>query len=273
MIGHIGLRSLGVPPWDRLPNPFGTAVKPRVQTTPELTRLIAKLETIGTLTDEEKQAISRLPFRPREVAENADLVRQGESPRETCLIVEGLVCRYKLLGRGQRQIFSFHIPGDIPDLHSLHLKVMDHSLSALTPTRVAMIPHEALHELTRDYPGITAIFWRETLIDAAVFREWLASVGRRSAHQRIARVLCEVYVRLRSVGLAREEGFELPVTQVELADSLGLSSVHVNRVLQDLRRDGLIGSRGRFVAIKDWARLQAAGDFDPGYLHLRTHAG
>lgn len=240
----------------------------RPDISPEHLRLIAKLETICTLTTEEKEALAGLPFRLRSFPENADLVRQGEAPRECCLLVDGFVCRYKLLGGGQRQIMSFHIPGDIPDLQSLHLKVMDHSLGALTPTRVALIPHEALNEIAHAYPGIAAAFWRDTLIDAAVFREWLAGVGRRSAHQRIAHLICEVYVRMHAVGMALDHGFELPVTQSELADSLGLSSVHVNRVLQDLRRDGLIGSRGRFVVILDWERLQAAGDFDPAYLHL-----
>ena len=244
-------------------------MNPRAKPSDAIARLLAKLDTISALTDAEKQALSRLPFKLREVPENADLVRQGDAPSEACLIVEGFVCRYKVLGEGQRQIMSFHIPGDIPDLQSLHLQVMDHGLSALTPTTVAMIPHEALNEITHAYPGVTAAFWRDTLIDAAVFREWLAGAGRRSAHQRIAHLICEVYVRLNSVGLAQDHGFELPVTQAELADSLGLSSVHVNRVLQDLRRDGLIGSRARFVVIGDWDKLKAAGDFDEAYLHLR----
>jgi CRP-like cAMP-binding protein len=244
-------------------------VNPRSNVSPEHARLIAKLESISFLTIEEKDALAGLPFRVRSFPENADLVRQGDGPQDCCLVVDGLVCRYKVLGAGQRQIMSFHIPGDMPDLQSLHLKVMDHSLGALTPTRIAMISHEALNDITHAYPGICAAFWRDTLIDAAGFREWLAGVGRRSAHQRIAHLICELYVRLNSIGMAPDHSFELPVTQSELADSLGLSSVHVNRVLQDLRRDELIASRGRFVAIRDWPRLQVAGDFDAAYLHLR----
>jgi CRP-like cAMP-binding protein len=235
-------------------------------------RLITKLESIADLSAEAKAALSALPIRLRAFEENADIVRQGDRPRECGLVVEGFVCRYKLLGEGQRQIMSFHIPGDIPDLQSLHIKVMDHSLSALTPTQIAFIPHAAVNEVTRNNPEVASAFWRDTLIDAAVFREWLAGVGRRSAHQRIAHVICEVYVKLQSVGLADGESFQLPVTQAELADALGLSSVHVNRVLQDLRRVGLISYRGRFVVIGDWDGLQAAGDFDPGYLHLKDGA-
>ena len=229
----------------------------------EAERLIVKLEAIASLTSEEKQALERLPYRTRSFEENVDLVRQGDCPVECCLLLEGLVCRYKLLGEGRRQIMSFHIAGDIPDLQSLHLKKMDHSLASLTPVRVAFIPHEALGELIRTFPGITASFWRDTLIDAAVFREWLAGVGRRSAHARIAHLICELYVRMRSVGLARGPSFELQITQVELADSLGLSPVHVNRVLQDLRKSGLIASRGRFMSIEDWEGLREAAALEP----------
>lgn len=235
----------------------------------ETARLIAKLETIADLTAEEKQALSRLPYRIRNFEENADLVRQGDAPPEACLLVEGFVCRYKLLGAGRRQIFSFHIAGDIPDLQSLQLKIMDHSLGCLTPVRAAFIPHEPLQVLIRKFPGITTAFWRDTLIDAAVFREWLAGVGRRTARARIAHLICEIYVRMRAVGLAQGPSFELPITQVELADSLGLSPVHVNRVLQDLRKDRLIASRGRFVSIEDWPGLRRAAEFDPDYLHLK----
>lgn len=244
----------------------------RRDVTPAHVRLIAKLEAIGILTEAEKAALARLPFRFRNFPENADLVLQGDTPPESCLIIDGFVCRYKLLGEGQRQIMSFHIPGDMPDLQSLHLKVMDHSLSALTPVTAAFIPHEALNALTHEQPGIAALFWRDTLIDAAIFREWLAGVGRRTARARIAHVICEVYLKLRAVRLAGEGGFELPITQVELADALGLSPVHVNRVLQELRADGLIASKGRFVTISDWERLKAAGDFEPSYLHLRNVA-
>ena len=235
---------------------------------PEHQRLIAKLESIGTLTREERLAIAALPLRPKQVPENSDIVRDGDAPSESCLLVEGFLCRYKMLPDGGRQILAIHTPGDIPDLQSLQLKVMDHSLGTLTPCRVAFVAHKDLHEITLRYPGITALFWRDTLIDAAIFREWLTGVGRRTAHQRIAHLICEIHVRLKVVGLADNGGFNLPITQAELADSLGLSTVHVNRVLQDLRRDGLIESRGKYLAVNDWRALEAAGGFDPRYLHV-----
>jgi CRP-like cAMP-binding protein len=231
-------------------------------------RLIRKLESIAELPDEERTALRELPMAVRMVAADSDVVSEGESSTECCLLIEGLVCRYKILPDGGRQIFSFHVSGDIVDLQSLHLRTMDHSVGALSASQVGMIPHQTLHQLTTRYPRIAAALWRDTLIDAAIFREWLAGVGRRSAKQRIAHLFCELYVKLRSVGLGEERGFELALTQAEMGDALGLSTVHVNRVLQELRTEGLVSTRGRFLNVVDWEGLCAAGDFDPAYLHL-----
>lgn len=233
-------------------------------------RLTAKLEAIADLSPAARAALADLPGRRATFERNEDIVRQGDRPSECALIVDGFVCRYKLLGDGQRQIMSFHISGDIPDLQSLHLPVMDHSVAALTPVEVAFVPHAAIHDMTRACPEAAAVLWRDTLIDAAVFREWLAGVGRRTAHQRIAHLICEIYARMKAVGLVGGGSFRLPVTQVEIADSLGLTPVHVNRVLQDLRREGLIEYQGRSVTIGAWGRLQARGDFDPEYLHFKA---
>lgn len=235
-------------------------------------RLLAKLESVAPLSGEDRAALAGLPLRVQAFDEKTDIVRQGDVPRECALVLEGFVARYRLLGTGQRQIVAIHMPGDLPDLQSLHLGVMDHSVGALSPVRIGFIPHAAMHDLIRARPGVADALWRDTLIDAAGFREWLAGLGRRSAHQRIAHLLCELYVKLRAVGLAAGDGFDLPVTQLDLADTLGLSSVHVNRVLQDLRREGLITSRGRFVGVPDSPRLMAAADFDSAYLHLRRPA-
>ena len=238
----------------------------------EHARLIRKLETVAALSDLEKEAIATLPLRLKAFEANSDLTSEGETPSECCLVLEGLVCRYKLLGAGQRQIMSLHLPGDIPDLQSLHLVVMDHTLGALTAGRAAYMPHAAVRDLTDRFPNITAAFWRETLIDASVTREWLAGVGRRSARQRIAHLICEVFVRSRALHLSEAHHFELPVTQAELGDALGLSTVHVNRILQDLRREELITWRGKSIVVRDWDRLQLSGDFEPAYLHLLNGA-
>ena len=234
--------------------------------------LLRKLESIASLTTEERAAIQRLPMTFRALPADQDIVREGDTPVESCLIVRGFACRYILTGQGKRQILSFHMAGDIPDLQSLHLSVMDHNLATVVPTELAFIRHEDLRALIRNQPRLGDLFWRDTLIDAAVFRQWMVGMGRRTAEGQLAHLLCELLVRMRSVGLIEDHAFELPLTQAELGDALGLSTVHVNRVLQDLRRDGLIALRGAFVIVQDWARLKKTGEFDPTYLHLAKEA-
>lgn len=251
----------------------GALLSPSVDASAEHLRLIRKLESISDLTAEEVRALAALPLSIRQRPEEADIVREGDTPSECCLLIEGWMCRYKVLQQGQRQIFSFHQAGDIPDLQSLHLRTLDHSVGTLTPCILGFIPHAALHETTLRFPGIGAALWRDTLIEASIFREWLAGVGRRSGHSRIAHLLCELFYRGRSVGLTDgDRGFDMPITQAELGDALGLSTVHVNRVLQDLRRDGLIFSRGRYLGIRNWTGLTALGEFNPNYLHIRRMA-
>jgi CRP-like cAMP-binding protein len=179
---------------------------------------------------------------------------------------------YKVTVEGKRQIVAFNVPGDVPDLQSLHLKVLDNNVGTISPCRVGFIHHEVLRDICERYPRITAAFWRETLIDAAIFREWMTSLGRREAYARIAHLLCELLVRLRAVGLAENHTCELPITQAEFADALGLTTVHVNRVLQELRADGLIRMKGQQLTIPDWEKLKEVGEFDPTYLHLEQAA-
>jgi len=233
-----------------------------------MTMLIRKLESIATLSDEEHAAILGLPTRSRTLGPGQDIFRDGDRPSQCCLILEGWACRYKLLDEGRRQIFSFHIPGDIPDLQSLHLHTMDHSLGTLTEATMAFIPHENVRALIQRFPRLGGVLWRDTLIDAAIFREWMVGIGRRSAHQRIAHLFCEMATKARSVGLNDGDTYPWPVTQTELADSLGLSDVHVNRVLSDLKRDGLISLGRRVFTAHDWDALAALGQFDPNYLHI-----
>ncbi len=230
--------------------------------------LIRKLESIAPLTPDEKAALLRLPLRLKTVAAHQDIVCEGDTPSESCLIVAGFACRYILTAEGKRQILSFHIAGDIPDLQSLHINVMDHSLATLAPSSLAFIQHDDLRALMRSHPRLGDLLWRDTLIDAAIFRQWMVGLGRRDAYGRIAHLLCELLVRLRAVDLVEDHAFTLPVTQAELGDAFGLSTVHVNRVLQDLRRDGLITLHSGSLKVLDWDGLQKAGEFDPTYLHL-----
>lgn len=231
--------------------------------------LIRKLESIACLSEEERQAITRLPVSTRSLGSHQDIVREKDRPSQCCLLLEGWACRYQVLSGGNRQIFSFHIPGDIPDLQSLHLQVMDHGVCTLTSAIVAFIPHEALLDLTAAFPGIAAVLWRDTLVDGAVFRQWMTGMGRRSACQAIAHLFCELYVKLEQIGLARDHAYRLPLTQSELGDALGLSNVHVNRVLRDLRNWEWITLVGGRLQINKWQELAGLCEFDPAYLHVR----
>lgn len=235
---------------------------------PHTLALIRKLDSIAPLAPEEKAALLRLPLRLKAVAVDQDIVREGDTPFENCLIVEGFACRYNTTAEGTRQIPSFHISGDLPDLPSLHLEVMDTSIGTVTPCRVGFIQHEDLWRLCMRHPRIAAAFWRETLIEGAIFREWVVNAGRRETYNRMAHVFCEMLVRLRAVGLVEGYACDLPITQGEFADALGVTTVHVNRVLQEMRADGLIELNGDRLNIPDWEMLKQVGDFDPTYLHL-----
>ncbi|QRM33913.1 Crp/Fnr family transcriptional regulator [Microvirga sp. VF16] len=231
--------------------------------------LIRKLESIAVLTDDERQALLDLPMQVTAIKEDQDIVREGDRPSRSFAILSGFTCTYKITGDGKRQIVAFGIPGDMPDIQSLHLKVLDIGVATLTPCNVGFIQHEDLWDLCMRHPRLGAIFWRETLVESASFREWILNVGRREAYPRMAHVLCELLVRLRAVGLAEDHSCDLPITQVEFADALGITTVHANRVLQQMRADRLIKTKGSRLNIPDWEQLKAAGDFDPTYLHLR----
>jgi CRP-like cAMP-binding protein len=157
----------------------------------------------------------------------------------------------------------------MPDLQSLNLETMDHSISALVPTRVAFIAHDAINRMTEALPSVGKVLAKHALVDGSIFREWVANVGRRSALERIAHVICECFVRMRALGLVQQSTFELPLTQAEIGDATGLSNVHVNRSMQQLRRQGLIATVGKIHSILNWEQLQETADFRPAYLHLR----
>jgi CRP-like cAMP-binding protein len=230
-------------------------------------RLVRKLRLSTPLDPADIAAIERLPMVVRELPDQTAIVREGERPSQSCLIIEGYACRSKTTDSGKRQILSIHIPGEIPDLQSLHLHVMDHDLTTQSRSTVGFISHDAIRALTRERPLVADALWRETLIDAAVFREWIVNVGRRAAVSRMAHLLAEIGVRLEAIGLAEGRRYELPMTQIDLADALGLSSVHVNRVIQELRRDGLIEMHKHTVTLLDLPRLTKLADFDALYLH------
>jgi CRP-like cAMP-binding protein len=238
----------------------------RVAAMPHL--LIRHLEQFGPLSHAEKQALAGAATRVRSFGPDQDLVSDGDYPTDCKLILNGYACTYKLLPDGRRQIMSFQIPGDICDLQGFFLGEMDHAIGTLTAGRIAIISHEELLDLTQTYPRIARALSQSAFVDAAIFREWMVGIGRRSAYARIAHLLCEMGLRLKAVGLNQDDSYELPVTQAELADALGLTSVHVNRTLQQLRRQGLITLRGGTVTLSDPEGLARAGQFDSGYLYV-----
>lgn len=233
--------------------------------------LIRKLEQSDVLSDEEKDVLERSFTRIRDFRADEDIVREGDRPTESCIILEGFAARYKVLPSGRRQISAIHISGDFVDLHSFLLKTMDHGVMTLAPTRCAFVPHANLKRITEEYPHLTRTLWLSTLIDSAIHRTWLTAMGRTSATAQMAHLICELHVRLGAVGQTNGNSFHLPITQEELGDALGLSTVHVNRVLTELRNGGIVQWQGGgAVTILDWDRLSEIAEFTPTYLSLRN---
>jgi CRP-like cAMP-binding protein len=230
--------------------------------------LIQKIERFGPLTEEEQSVLADAPSRVVHYEPRQDIVAQGSCPSESSLILKGYAHRYKHLDDGRRQITAFHVPGDFADLHSFLLKKMDDGVTAITPCKVALVPHKTLREITKNYPYLTRVFWMTTLIDGAVHREWMTGLGRMDARERIAHLLCEMHTRLKTIHFVKDRSFDLPMTQAELGDAFGLTTVHTNRVLQELRGEGLITLKGKTLTILDWDRLRQEAKFNPDYLHV-----
>lgn len=236
----------------------------------ETDALIRKLESVGTLTSKQRAAIEALPIQVASLRKGQDAVVEGETVTRCVLLLDGFMHRYKALEDGRRQIFAFHTPGDVPDLHSLNITHIDHSIAATGDCTVGYIPHQALRDAFAGTAGLVDVFWRVTLIEGAIFRNWMLSMGRRDSVAQMAHLFCELFARLKAVGLAEGNTFHVPLIQEELADAMGISTVHANRVLQQLRRRGLVTFDTKLVQIPDWAALRAFAEFDPSYLHLRA---
>jgi CRP-like cAMP-binding protein len=235
---------------------------------PGLEPMLRKLQQWRPLSDDDQAALLALPFRTLKLRPQEYIVREGDRPQNSCLMLSGFAFRHKVAGNGGRQIFSIHMQGDLADLQNSLLGTADHNLQALTHVEAAMIPVEAIQDISFSRPDIGRAMWYETLVDASIFREWTLNVGRRDARTRAAHMLCEFALRLEVAGLGQQNNYELPMTQEQLADALGLSSVHVNRMLMSLGEDGLISRTNRAIRIDDWEKLARAGDFDGAYLHL-----
>ena len=243
------------------------------QTSPHtLDPLVARLAYRVKLDADDRTAILDLPFTYRTAERNHFLVRERERATQSCVMLSGYSIRSKLVATGNRQICAIHMKGEFVDLQNSLLQVADHSVQMLTSGKVAMIPREEVIRLTHARPRIGHAMWIDTLVDGSIFREWITNIGRRDARTRIAHLLCEFSLRLRLAGLGEESQYELPMTQEQLADATGLTSVHVNRTIKSLEADRLIKrSSARSIHIGDWRKLAEVGDFDTNYLHLREN--
>jgi CRP-like cAMP-binding protein len=231
--------------------------------------LLKKLRARDEVSDDEAVALAAAVTRVVEYPADAIIVADGSLTTSSSLLVNGWAARSKLLGNGRRQITEIHVPGDFIDLHSFLLKRLDHDVIALSPCRIGVVPHDALKDVTERYPHLTRLLWLSTVIDAAIHRTWITTQGRMTAVEQVAHLLCELYVRMDVIGEVDSEGFfAMPLTQEEFGDACGLTSVHVNRMAQQLRGDGLVEWRRQGVRVLDWPRLRALAMFDAGYLNL-----
>ncbi|RYG99756.1 MAG: Crp/Fnr family transcriptional regulator [Alphaproteobacteria bacterium] len=237
--------------------------------TDRLSGLTRKLDRLSPLAATDREIISRLPSRMQEVRSQKWIIREGGAITECCILLQGFACRQKLTNNGGRQIVSFHMPGDILDVQHLWFAVADHNVEMVTNGLLAFIPVEELREASLRSPTIAQALWRDALTDASIFREWVLNVGRRDATTRVAHMLCEFAARREAAGLGSPESFELPMTQQDIADATGLTSVHVNRTLRSLESAQILRREGaREIRIADWPKMQRYADFSPEYLHI-----
>jgi CRP-like cAMP-binding protein len=229
---------------------------------------LARLMARSPLGAEDQKTVLGLPCTVRHFAAHREIVQLGQQVEHAGLVADGFVARFGQTEEGQRQFFSFHIPGDFADLYSLMVPTAPSALQALTATTILQVPHSALRSAAARCPAVGAAMWRDCVIDNLSLSQWLMNVGRRDARSRLAHLLCELALRFDFIGRGSRQGFSLPMTQEHLADALGLTPVHVNRTLKALREDGVVTlARGR-VHIHDWEMLAASAQFDPLYLQL-----
>lgn len=231
--------------------------------------LIARLQSHVALSDAERQGLAALPSQLRAVTARNQTLAGRFTDGHVHMIADGFACRYRDLPDGRRQILSLLLPGDLIDLRNFVLGGLQPAVATISPVSVLAIPNANLFRLLEEHPKITTALWSTTLVEESISREWLVSIGKRSAIERMAHLLCEIYLRMGAVGRNQGKQFPLPLTQSELADVLGLSTVHVNRTLQELRRTEQIAFQSGAVEIFDFDALAEQGIFSPGYLHLR----
>ena len=231
--------------------------------------LIRKLREHSRLTGEDMAVIEGLSHSQRHLKPNEDLIRQGDDPNASAVVISGMTARYHLLRTGARQYLSFHMAGDMPDSQSLFIDKMDHAVCALGSADVALVPHKELLEAFRRRPSLGYAIWRETLIDAAIFREAVTNNSARTTRSRMGHLFCELFYRARASGLTTGNSLSVPLGLIQLGESLGMSIATVNRTLQQLRATRTFSFDRGELQIRDWEALMKLSQFDPGYLHQR----
>lgn len=232
-------------------------------------RFIQKMSGLVDLTARDVAALEAATARPQRYAARKDLIREGDATGPMLVVLEGWLCRYKILPNGTRQIMAFLMPGDACDLHIKMLEEMDHSIQAVASAQVATVSRTEMQSMMDEHPNIARAMYTAQLVDEGIMRAWIVSMGRRSSVERVAHLICELYLRARSIGLAQDGDFALPLSQIVLADALGMTPVHINRVLKELRLAGAMTiSRGSVTIIDPEKLVQIAG-FDANYLHRR----
>jgi CRP-like cAMP-binding protein len=232
-------------------------------------RFIDKLSSFGALDSDDIARLTAATSKPDRYSQRQDLIREGDRPGHVFVIVEGWACRYKILPSGTRQILAFLMPGDCCDLHVGLLEEMDHCIQAITPALVATISRDEMDAMMSQHPKIAQALYIAQLVDEGTMRAWITSMGRRSSIERVAHLMCELYLRARNIGLATEAEFALPLSQALLADSLGMTAVHLNRVLKELRVSGAMTLQRGSLLISNAAKLVQIAGFDENYLHRR----
>jgi len=230
---------------------------------------LRRLTNRSPLNEEEKAALLDLPAQADEVTVERDFVHPGDRVTHACLIADGLVARFAQIKNGNRSFVALHIPGDMADLHSVVAPNVSWALHALTPTLLLRIPHPALRSIASRYPAVAIAFWRDCVVDANILAQWHVNVSRKDAAARVAHLMCELACRYEAIGLSQGgDRFPLPITQADMADAVGLTAVHLNRVLKRLSEQGLLLKEQMSVTILDRRRLVALAEFDADYLEL-----
>jgi CRP-like cAMP-binding protein len=237
-----------------------------------LAPFVAKLQKCVNLSQADSSALYALPYTLRNFDPGSYLYREGERPSHCFIIVSGFAAGQKIVRNGSRQIVDILLRGDAVDPANALIGVTNHGVQVLTRLQAALVPLPTMSALVAANPAVARAIWIQTLVHTSIQREWTANVGRRDARTRIAHLLCELGIRQEEAGVCPRDNYELPMTQEQLADATGLTSVHVNRVLGNLRAEGIIGGRNRHVFVPDWGRLTSVGDFRTNYLRCEVNA-